>query len=168
MNQNKVCITFAGAVGSSKTPITNYISTKINLPVFNNDAIRSEVIEDLGEFDKEEYLTRRGERLGEIMKNRTSFIYDASVDRRWEKLKKTLSKNNYKFFIISLDLSKEFLKDLYEAKGYNESLERLDELVQDHEDFLSHYSDDIGIHISDEDFGDRCEISFRATSEFLQ
>jgi hypothetical protein len=35
-NNSKICVTFAGAVGSSKTPITNYISTKINSPIFNN------------------------------------------------------------------------------------------------------------------------------------
>ena len=42
----KICITFAGCVGSSKTPISNYLSTKLNLPIFNNDAIRSEIIEN--------------------------------------------------------------------------------------------------------------------------
>ena len=41
-NNKKFCITFAGAVGGSKTPIANFLSTKLNLPVFNNDAIRSQ------------------------------------------------------------------------------------------------------------------------------
>jgi len=45
-DENKFCLTFAGAAGSSKTPISNYLSTKLLLPVFNNDAIRTEVIED--------------------------------------------------------------------------------------------------------------------------
>lgn len=63
MKNKKICITFAGAVGSSKTPISNYLSTKLNLPIFNNDAIRSEVIEDLGIFDSEEHLKRRNARL---------------------------------------------------------------------------------------------------------
>ncbi len=43
----KKVILFAGAVGSGKTPISNYLSYKLNLPIYNNDAIRSEVIEDL-------------------------------------------------------------------------------------------------------------------------
>jgi cytidylate kinase len=54
MNNKKICITFAGAVGSSKTPISNYLSSRLNLPIFNNDTIRSEVIEDLGVFDNKE------------------------------------------------------------------------------------------------------------------
>jgi adenylylsulfate kinase-like enzyme len=66
--KKKVCIIFAGAVGSSKTPISNYLSIKLNLPIFNNDAIRSEVIEDLGFFDSNEHIKRRNSRLEEIIK----------------------------------------------------------------------------------------------------
>jgi len=33
MKENKkICITFADTVGCSKTPISNYLSTKLNLP----------------------------------------------------------------------------------------------------------------------------------------
>jgi len=59
----KYCITFAWAVWSSKAPITNYISTKFNLPVFNNDAVRSEIIEDVWFLDINEHIKRRNERL---------------------------------------------------------------------------------------------------------
>jgi len=49
--------------------------------------------------------------------------------------------------MISLDLSKRLLMKLYEAKGYDESLRRLDTLMQDHESFLEKFSDDVGVHI---------------------
>jgi adenylylsulfate kinase-like enzyme len=65
---NKFCLTFAGVVGSSKTPITNYLSGQLNLPVLNNDAIRTEVLEDLGEFNFDEYIKRRNERAESILK----------------------------------------------------------------------------------------------------
>jgi len=44
MKKEKFVILFAGAVGSSKSPIANYLSPKLNIPIFNNDAIRFEVI----------------------------------------------------------------------------------------------------------------------------
>jgi len=49
--------------------------------------------------------------------------------------------------MISLDLSKGLLMKLYEAKGYDESLKRLDTLMHDHESFLEKFSDDVGVHI---------------------
>lgn len=88
MKINKpLCIAFAGVVGSSKTPIANYLSCKLNLPVFNNDAIRSGVIEDLGMLDTKVYEKRRDERLKEIIKNKISFICDASIDRSFRSWK---------------------------------------------------------------------------------
>ena len=168
MNNKKICITFAGAVGSSKTPISNYLSTKLNLPIFNNDAIRSEVIEDLGIFDNEEYLKRRNARLEEIIINGNSFIYDVSVDREWVKFKKKLISSNYSFSIISLDLSKRLLTKLYQAKNYLESLDRIDELIQDHNNFLDKYSKDINLHITDRGFIDRIQISYDKIKEYLE
>jgi adenylylsulfate kinase-like enzyme len=113
VNQHKkYCLTFAGAVGSSKTPIANFLSTKLNLPIFSNDAIRSEVIEDLGKLDQEGYIKRRNDRLTAIAKSGMAFIYDASVDREWMDLKMHLVDYGYDWYIISLDLSKKLLKRL--------------------------------------------------------
>ena len=165
---NKICITFAGAIGSSKTPITNFLSTKLNLPVFNNDAIRTEVTEDLGKFDSEEHLKRRNERLTNIMESGTSFICDLSVDREWKEFKKLLASNEYNTFIISLDLSKDFLIRLYESKGYYESLKRIDNVINDHDVFLINYKNDIALHIGDEDFKHRCQISYKKTGEWIK
>lgn len=164
---NKICITFAGAVGSSKTPIANYLSYKLNLPIFNNDSIRTEVIEDFSIFNEDEYLSRRNARGKEIIKNGKSFIYDASVDREWKQLKEWLDEANYQHFIISLDLSPDFLKKLYEAKQYNESLEQIDQNITDHENFIKNHADEIALHIDGSTFYDRLEISYRTAKEFI-
>ena len=165
---NKICITFAGAIGSSKTPIANYLSTKLSLPIYNNDAIRSEVIEDLGAFDPDEYIKRRNLRLSEIAENGVSFIYDASVDREWGKFKKQLQSNGYKYFIISIDLSQDFLKKLYRTKGYLKTLKRIDELVNDHNIFLEKYSNDITVHITKDDFKQRLKKSYKKILEWIE
>lgn len=160
MKKNKFCITFAWAVWSSKTPITNYISTKLNLPIFNNDAIRTEVIEDLWEFNQEEYTKRRNSRLKDILDSNISFIYDASVDREWLKFKEQLMIRNYKWYIVSLDLSKDLLARLYLSKEYHESLKRIDELINDHKIFIENNSQDINLHISNEQFDNRIQIGY--------
>jgi len=163
----KICITFAGVVGSSKTPISNYLSTKLNLPVFNNDALRTEVLEDLGKFDSQEHLKRRNKRLKETVKSGISFICDVSIDREWPTLRDLLKQNNYRWFIISLDLSKSFLVELYKIKGYGESLVELDKFLLDHNIFLKNYSDEISLHITDIDFNNRCETSYRKLKKLI-
>lgn len=164
----KICITFAGCVGSSKTPISNYLSTKLNLPIFNNDAILSEIIENKGFWDVEEHRKIRDRRLKEVLDSWISFIADISIDREWIGFKEQLSKYTYKYFIISLDLSKELLIKLYQAKGYDESLKRLDTLLQDHEKFLERFSDDVGFSISDDQFLNRLELSLKNVDDWIK
>lgn len=112
-----ICITFAGAVGSGKTPIATYLSYNLDLPVFNNDALRSEIFEDFWVWNEEEYTKRRNERCLSILKEKKSFIFDASVDRAWSTLSEWLEINGYQAYVISLDLGEDFLKRLYESKG---------------------------------------------------
>jgi hypothetical protein len=158
MARNKYIIAFAGAVGSSKTPISSYLSWKLGLPVFNTDAIRSEVIEDLGELDRDEVMERVGQRLRELVKSEKSFILDASIDRKWGEYEAEFMKSGYEMFLVSMDLSKEKLIELYKAKEYGESLLRVDQLVLDHEEFLKNYGKIVNLRITDETFGDRLEI----------
>lgn len=169
MSREKFVITFAGAVGSSKTPIAYYLSWKLNLPIFNNDCIRTEVIEEKGLFVESEYLKRRDDRIYQLVKSDLSFIYDASVDRVW-KDKMTFWKEElgYKVFIISLDLSKNVLEKLYRAKKYNKTLSRVDELIEDHGTFIDQCNNDVSLHISDRDFNDRLEISYQAVLLWLK
>jgi hypothetical protein len=164
----KFCITFAGVVGSSKTPIATYLSGMLNLPIHNNDAIRNEVIEDHGMFAEEEYLKRRDARINAILEKGFSFILDASIDRRWPQLKEILEKQGYRSFIISLDLSKDLLTYLHEKQKNTISLQALDTLYADHEAFRKHYDTEVGLHISDKDFNERLDISYRKIENWLQ
>ncbi|NQV12607.1 hypothetical protein HQ524_04555 [Candidatus Uhrbacteria bacterium] len=163
----KKIISFAGAVGSSKTPTSHYLSCNLGLPILNNDTIRTEVIEDLGEFDEEKYVKRRDERIRQAIAGNDVLIYDASVDREWGKFKSELVNNNVEFFIISFDLSKGLLGNLYNTKGYDDSLLRLDDLVAEHERFLSEYSEDVGVRIDDDAFADRMELVLVAVGGWL-
>ena len=138
------------------------------MPVFNNDAIRFEIIEDLGKFNNTEHIKRRDIMIKEIIKNGVSFICDTSVDRKWKKFKELLDSSGYHYFIISLDLSKNLLAKLYKIKGYFESLKQIDELFNDHKMFLNEYSNDVNISISDDDFKNRCQISYKKTAEWIK
>ncbi len=168
MYNKKFIITFAGAIGSSKTPISHYLSIKLNLPIFNNDAIRSEVKEDMGFLDEEEYIRRRDIRLKEILNSGIPFIYDASIDRAWKDKKEYIIQAQYEPYIISLDLSKELLIKLYKAKSYNDSLLVIDTFIQDHNYFLGKYEDDINLHITDKDFKDRLNIVYSNVKKYLK
>jgi hypothetical protein len=167
MKNKKYIITFAGAIGCSKTPIATYLSIKLNLPVFNNDSIRTEVSEDLGYFDEKEYLKRRDARLKNIWGQNRSFILDASIDRVWPDLREKLIKLNYNIFIISIDLSKPFLKKLYKIKGYHESLTRLDNVISDHKKLLATFPKDINLRINEKNFSKRLERSYRAIKNWI-
>lgn len=166
--KEKICITFAGAVGSSKTPIAYYLSWKFNLPIINNDSIRTEVTEDLLTFSQEEYKKRRDERLKEILSAGKPFIYDASVDRKWSEFKKQLEEAGYHWFIINLDLSKGFLTKLYQTKGYTESLKRIDQLLTEHQVFLTNHNSEINVHITDQTFSNRLGISAKALAAWIK
>lgn len=163
-----ICITFAGPVGSSKTPIATYLSWNLNLPVFNNDAIRSEVAEDLGKFDVEVYKQRQKERAEQLIQSGINCILDASIDREWPNVKPKLLEKGYKCFIISLDLSRELMEKLHKSKCYNESLERLDSIMADHENFLKEYKNEVNVSITDETFGKRLEICLESAKEWMK
>ena len=70
-------------------------------------------------------------------------------------------------FVISMDLSRDFLISLYDRKKYTESLERIDDLLSDHNSFLKDFSDDIDLHISDEEFMNRLGLSYMKVKDWL-
>ena len=161
----KIFISYAWATGCWKSPITNYISTKLWLPTFNTDAIRSEVTEDFLEFDVAEAKKRIKERLNLVIQQGNSFIYDASVDRtRWD-LKEILIKNWYEFFIISIDLDKDMLLDFYKVKWYSESIKMIDKIYEDHERFLEQFWNDVNMHVNVENYKDRLENVYKKVSQ---
>ena len=164
----KFFISYAGAIWCGKSPITNYISTKLWLPVFDTDAIRSEVVEDLMKFDEIEINKRIKERLNSVIEDWKSFIYDASIDRtRWI-LKEILIKNNYNFFIISIDLDKDTLLSFYKAKSYSESIKMIDKVYEDHQKFLKDFWEDIDMHIDIKTYKNRLKNVYRAVNKWIQ
>ena len=167
MAKNKFIIIFAGAPGSSRTPIAYYLSWKIGLPILNNDGIRTEVVEDLGVFNEEEYIKRRNARIEEVIGGGISFIYDASVDREWQNWKGRIEKSGYEVFIVSLNLSRELLARLYETKGYGEFSLGIDKFIEDHNSFIKQYGNEIRLNISDQDFNVRLEKSYEAVTGWL-
>lgn len=168
MKFKNICVSFAGPIGSSKSPVANYLSTRFNLPIFNNDNIRTEVIEDLGYLEEEVFKKRWQERLNVIVEKEISFIYDASIDRYWKRSLEKFSETKYKFFIISMDMSKSFLKKLYRVKNYSDSLERIETVFIDHQDFVKGFNRVVNVSINDENFRERMKVCERALGKWLE
>ena len=164
----KLFVSYAWAIWCWKTPITNYISTKLWLPTFNTDSIRSEVCEDFLKFDENEAQRRIKERLTSIIKRWWAFIFDASVDRKRWILKDVLIKNWYKCFIISIDLNRDALLKFYETKSYFESINMIDKVYGDHQNFLMEFSDDVNIHIDINNYKKRLDIVYRAIKKRIK
>lgn len=163
----RLCLTFAGPVGSSKTPLAYYLSQKLGWPIFNNDAIRTEVIEDLGFLDLEEQRKRRNQRLKAMLNQSYHFILDASIDREWGQHVGLLQQYNLSVGIISMDLSREHLVRLYRAKNYLDSLQQLDQLMLDHRQFLNNYGNTVIASVTDVEFLNRFAFVGAAVDSWL-
>ncbi len=163
------CILFAGPAGCSKTPVAYYLSWNLNLPIFNNDAIRTEVREDTlcSELNGKLYLQRKNKRLEKILSLQVDFIYDASIDRDWLEIKEKLKRHNYYWFIISYNLSKKFIKEMAKAKKYQASKELTDKWYNDHQKFLLNHGEEVDFVISDRNFPSRLKDSLQAVKLFL-
>lgn len=169
-NKSKV-ILFSGSAGSGKTPIATYLSWNLGLPIFNNDAIRSEVMEDTKKpLDDKLHLERRNERLEKLLKSGKDFILDASIDRVWDGLRQKLTENGYEHFIISLDLSKKFIKSTADAKGYTGKAPQtvIDNWLSEHDYFIKGNEKIINLRIDDNNYQNRLELSLTAVKKFLK
>jgi hypothetical protein len=167
--KSKFCIVFAGVPGSSKTPIATYLSWNLGLPILNNDALRSEIKEDFIDYNHDEYLRRRDERLKQLLASGKSFIYDASIDRTGPKLNSDFDQTDgYDMFIISLDLSSKLVHQLYGAKGYDDFNRNFEQWFQNHESFRENYDQIINLHIDDQSFPNRLELSLQSVKNWLE
>lgn len=164
----KYLLTFAGPIGSSKSPIAHYLSQKLNLPILCNDIVRTEVIEDLGFLDESEFRSRAHLRALDLMKSGKSFIFDASIDRQWPNLKKLVDKYHYQTFVISLDITYPFLKKMHKDKNYAGFASRLRENFDSHQDFKKNYSELISFSITNKNFPKRLHISQKAVKSWLK
>ena len=170
MTEKPLLITFAGHPGSGKTPVAYYLSQNLNLPIFNNDAIRTEVHEDTlsPDFDNRLYESKRQSRLSNLLDTRRTFIYDASVDRRWKDLRKELHRLGYRFFIIGFNLSLEFRTKVWAAKGSSASPEQLARWQEDQRNFFSEYGAEVGLVITDSNFARRFELALSAVTPLIK
>ena len=163
------CISFAGPAGCSKTPVAQHLSCNLQLPVLNNDVIRTEMREDEDRYDYDEqaFRTRARQRLQALATRKVSFIYDASHDRFWAKFQKEFPVSDYNFGIISFDLSREFYEKLLIAKKYDHTLTRAEVYMEQHAAFIKDYPEMIICTITDETFHDRLAISLEAVRKFI-
>lgn len=162
----KFIVAFAGPAGSSKTPIANYLSGQFGLPVFNTDAIRAEMTEDFLSYDRDQYKTFKNKRFRKIVDKGNSFILDASIDREWETYKKIID-GEYAVFIISIDISEKFLRDLYKAKIY-QATQDIDKWMEDHRKFLEKYGKLVNLSINDNNFKNRLALSAEALEKWIK
>ena len=163
------CIVFAAPVGAGKTTIAYYLSRDLWLPIYNNDALRAQLKADMGGDALDEDLVRhkRDEILKEMLSSGKSFIVDASVDREWAKFKQALSDNGYGCFIVSIDISREFLDQLTSVRGDSDSEDQVANWFRDHQNFIKEYKADIGISIDDHNYVHRLEIVQEAIRQWL-
>lgn len=140
------------------------------------DAIRLEVREDLLK-DKsddpevrKEFLKRAYERYQPLLQEGVCFIDDSSADRSWKQKPDDqyfqLKQFDYDFFIISMDLSKDFIRKLH-AANKSASQDKLEEYFEDHHEFLRLYSNDVSVTITDDNFLDRMNVCEQAARHFI-
>lgn len=164
------CITFAGPVGCSKTPVAHHLSITFGWPILSNDAIRSEVIEDTlqPELDVDLYRTRAVARIKALADRPDNLIYDASHDRHWGSYLSNFADDPpYNFGVISYDLSREFYVQLLRTTRYKSTLPRVDELLADHTGFVRDHEDTIICTITDENFQNRLHVAEDAVRTFI-
>jgi hypothetical protein len=177
-------VVFAGVPGSSKTIIAHYLSGKFDLPIFSNDNLRHEVKEDMlvnnlvlredllqrginARAALAEYEKRLNDRHSELLSTQRSIIFDGSVDRTWTGRRKRLEDHGYQRYMISIELSRGFLEDLFSATGRASSIPQLNGYFEQHRVFLEEYRDDVNLEITDVNFRDRLNVAANGLREFL-
>jgi nicotinamide riboside kinase len=103
-----------------------------------------------------------------LVTSKKSFILDSSVDRRYKEIKEGLEQNGYDMFLISIDISKEYLLRLYEAKGYVQTMDEVDRFINDHKNFLVEYEKEVDVKIDDSNFLNRLDICLKAIEDYME
>ena len=166
-------VTFAGAPGSSKSIVAQHLSMRFDLPVLSRDTIRSEVKEDLltesinDPMALAEFERRYADRFNAALSAGKPFILDGSVDRSWGETKPKLEAAGYEWFIIDMELSRQFFTQLFGATRRPKSIEQLDAYLPQHDAFMERYGDEVNLRIDDDGFGRRLELAATALEEFL-
>ncbi len=168
METKPYIITFAGVPGSGKSAVAMRLSLVFDLPVLSNNVIRVEVHEDTLEtyLNQEKFEALRDERASIVLDKKSNFIYDTSVDRRMDEVKKLADERGYRLFVVSMDLSDEFVAKLQDAKEYHPPEEYVKSWSEDHQKFMSEHSATIGLSITDANFSERQKLAEDAVRQF--
>jgi hypothetical protein len=167
-------VVFAGVPGTSKSPLSHYISCEFGLPILNTDQIRFEVREDfrikdireqggIGEFQR-----RLQDRFSRLLASKVPFIFDGSMDRHWAERKQSFQQAGYDCFMIDMELSREFLIGFYNATNRGSWADtNLDFYLGQHNDFMAKFAGDVNLRIDDDSFADRLKIAADGLRMFL-
>jgi hypothetical protein len=167
-------VVFSGVPGSSKTIISNYLSVKFLLPVFNNDQLRFEVKEDMRADNINrsdvlaEYERRYKDRFEELLATGHPMLLDGSIDRRWPQTRRQLQQFGYRWYLIEMALSEAFLRKFFIDTGRPKFLDQLPRYIEDHEKFIKEYGGEIDLRIGDDDFSRRLGMAQNGVSEFIK
>ena len=165
------CITFAAPVGAGKSQIAHYLSWNLGLGIFSNDTIRNEIQAEHTEsldHNPDEYFRRRDERIRAALELGRSFIYDASVDRRWEEYAPVADEAGFDIVVISLDWSRDHWNAMIKHKGYDPQSAQCGTWFAQHEDFVSKHDKTISLSLRDEQFSERLEYTLKHIRALLQ
>ncbi|HEX7633167.1 MAG TPA: AAA family ATPase [Candidatus Saccharimonadales bacterium] len=167
-------VTYAGVPGSSKSIVAHHLSVAFSLPIFSTDNIRFEVKEDLRAADitlpepLREYERRYDERWEALLASGKSCIFDASMDRRWETVKQQLVEAGYDWYLIDMELSRDFLLELYGSTKRQKAIEELDAYLRQHKMFIERYAADVSLQIDDQGFAKRLQLAENGLRTFLE
>lgn len=166
-----IVICFAGSTAAGKTEMAYYLSEQFGLPIFSSDTVRNDtkvakdvvdIHDALGEFE-----ASRKARAQAMFARKKSFIYDGSVDRRWEEVKKQVEDAGFGWLLIDFDVS---LQRIMKNKQMFDRIE-LDELfnkwVADHQKFHQTFDADAQLHISDDNYAQRYELAKELVNKAL-
>jgi len=153
-DQPKLVICFSGIPGSGKTTLAAELEKKLKAIRVSNDDIRS-VIEsdavtnrDQREDLKEKFLDWF---FVEVKKwPNGTILLDSGIDRRYLELKQRF--NDYKFFVISIEISKELAIERLKARQGHRSklqpmLDSMDRWITDKKEFDNKYSSEVDYRI---------------------
>lgn len=177
-------VVFSGVPGTSKSSIADYLSWNFDIGILRSDSVRFEVKEDMrvdnlsiGEdldFSGvnpngalEEFERRLRERRYTILALGKLIILDGSMDRKWPEVKDELHRYGYDWFMINMELSREFLVNLYTGTGRESFIPQLDGYMRDHAKFLDQYNTDIDLSITDHNFNARLKIAASGLQTYI-
>lgn len=163
---------FAGPTASGKSEMAYWLSERLGLPIFSTDALRrdTKVYKNVVDINEalEDYEKGLKWRVQQLLEKKSSFIYDASVDRRWSELKKMAEDNDFGWFLIDFDLSRERLMKNRKMFDRTENDEIFDKWIDDHQKFHEQFGADAQLHITDENYQERDKLAEAAVAKFLR